>query len=134
MARAKTIILLMAFLVGLSGPVWADANVYYCTDTKVAGIKWEKNGTTQMVPFKLSRHTMKIFPNGRREIRSGDGSTWIYSCEKVWPKSDAKEVRCTNGLHTWIFVGDQYTTSDMPGGNIDAGSNIWVAYGSCSKF
>jgi hypothetical protein len=76
------VMLLLGFLVGLSGTANAALDLYHCTDVAVGGIIWE-NETSKSASFNIKRHSMKILPNGTRIITSEGGAPLAYTCTEA---------------------------------------------------
>ena len=129
--------LLVVALVAM--PVAALAEeVYYCTDAKAAGIKWDKqNPDGRVGTFEEDRYVMKIVSKTRRRMTrtTGDtkGSTHHLTCHEVLGQPPL--LSCTGEiLKTWAFQGNRYTRSYLFGPNLGGDPNIWLAYGTCVKY
>ncbi len=126
------VIILVAFLVGLSGTANAAVGVYQCTDDEVAGIIWEKK-SSRSTSFDIKRHSMKILLSGTRIISSEGGAPFAYTCTEAWKGLENSLIRCSSSVRTWLFRGDRYTFAFLYGQNLGGEPNLYISHGSCTK-
>jgi hypothetical protein len=122
-----------------ASPVVAE-EVLYCVDTDAVGFAWGKDGDAKSSKFISERHTVKVVSDTGRLITrmQGDtaGTTEEYECKLKFPKDFL--VVCQErvlGTDKWNFYHNTYTRAMLygpPSGGRDP--NIWIAYGTCTKF
>ena len=90
--------------------------------------------------FNSERHTVKVVSDTERLITRMEGDTagkpQAYECTQ---HSRIKAVTCQETLlpiNAWHFYRDAYTRAYLFGGPPVSGRdpNIWIAYGTCTKF
>jgi hypothetical protein len=134
-------------------PALAD-EVLYCTDTDVAGFAWDKNGGASIHRFNAKRYTVKLEPAtdyGLKQVRvitrSDEGRPERYKCESNlllgdWdktthlPDSSTSPLTCEDqtGTQPWEFFPDNSYRHAFLHGGPDRDPNIWIAYGTCTRF
>jgi hypothetical protein len=127
-------ILLLCFTVS---PLLAD-EVLYCTDTASTGFKWDKEGdAARPTRFELQRFTIKVISDTQRTITPmiGDtaGNPFSYSCITIKGRMECEFGGA--GSVPWTFHGNTYVRAFLAGPPIGGGDpNIYIAYGTCTKF
>jgi hypothetical protein len=110
----------------------------YCTDTAIVGFMWDKKGEAKSTEFNSERHTVKVLSDSERLItRMQGGPTGAKPDQFKCTQAD-NLVTCQGILpvNVWHFYPDAYTRAYLYGGPPASGRNpnIWVAYGTCTKF
>jgi hypothetical protein len=135
--RAGMCVLALCFT---ATPLLAD-EVLYCTDTDATGFKWDKNGAAAHLMFVEERFTVKIISEDQRLITPSIGDTAGrgegYQCSRPLPHALSDRIECHDptGGEVWVFFKNTYTRAFLagpPAGGSD--QNIWMAYGTCTKF
>jgi hypothetical protein len=127
------IISALVFCLFLASPAWAE-EILYCSDTAKNGFKWDKDGNAKHTLFNEKRFTVKVISETQRVV-SQDGFENEYTCSKL---SERYHCRGITGFNMFpiIFGPKGFTSAFLQGpplgGNTDP--NIWVAYGTCTKF
>jgi hypothetical protein len=140
----------MALCFFAVSPVLAD-EVLYCVDTAVVGFKWDKGGQASVANFEPSRFTIKIVPSRGDQMQQGiiftifterrivTGGAGMAPDEMECKPSIGAALVCDNGhgVVPWAFGlnNTSYTRAFLAGpptGSSDP--NIWIAYGTCTKF
>ena len=128
---------LVLCLMVMVAPALAQ-QVLYCVDTQAVGFVWDKTGQVRQVPFKEDRFTVNVLSDTHRSITrtTGDSAGWkkLYACKASWPEG---RIVCDDGEGDvpWVFYRNTYTRAFLagpPAGGID--QNIWMAYGTCTRF
>ena len=135
--RHATIVLLAGLL--LAAPAQGQEpvpQVLYCVDEGAAGFKWdEEKGKARYTRFTLGRFTVKIVSGTKRIISWAEfgGRPLEHSCLKI---DDLVQCRAKNGALAMpiIFGPKSYTRAYLAGRLLGSGGNIYVVYGTCSKF
>jgi hypothetical protein len=150
--------LLAALYICTSSPVFAE-EVLYCVDTAVVGFQWDQKGQASITKFVPSRYTVKIIrPPGdllvqRLSRPPTPGMAFAFFIEKRIVTGEGLrspiEMECKStigadvicgddlGMLPWAFGSDnRYTHAFFPGPPTDGRNdpNIWIAYGTCTKF
>jgi hypothetical protein len=106
----------------------------------VTGFAWE-NGKAYRSSFSLERYTIKVVSENERLMTRmvGDtaGRTTPYQCEMpIKPESDPIVCQEQGRARPWLFYRQTYVRSFMAGppAGDPADPNIWIAYGTCTKF
>lgn len=128
------IISALVFCLFLASPAWAE-EILYCSDTDKNGYFWDKDGNAKRTGFNPKRFTVKVISETKRVI-SEDGYESEYTCDK---KLGAYHCRETNGFNMSpiIFGPKGFTRAYLLGTPLGVGifdPNIYVAYGTCTKF
>jgi hypothetical protein len=114
--------------------------VLYCTDTGAVGFKWDK-GVASLGRVARERFTVKVVSGTQRIITrmAGDtaGEASQYICKQPYPSIHPEALVCDDERSTepWRFYHSGYVRAFLfgpPAGGIDP--NIWIAYGTCTKF
>jgi len=117
-------------------PAMAEEDLY-CVDTQAVGFKWDNGRQVWQSAFREDRFTVKVVSDTQRIITKMVGDTagfsrW-YTCSSTWSRG----IACNDGAGDmpWVFYRDTYTRAFLagpPAGGTD--QNIWIAYGTCTKF
>ena len=148
-------VVLVASLVVLAWPAWAEERVLHCADTKSAGFLWEEGQTEgKITQFKPKRYIVrvKVLTSEDRPLRFRDekeeriitptigdtaGEPETFYCKK--PKHLPELLVCNewNGIGQWVFNGNRYVRAYMFGTPLAAklaDPNIVISYGTCTGF
>jgi hypothetical protein len=147
----------------MASPVLAE-EVLHCVDTQVVGFVWDKPPGTRTTrgtwrrqarpgPARRreraeavregepERYTIKIVSGAERIITRtvGDtaGSSHVYKCKQSSPLTSPEDLACDEGtgMAPWVFHRNTYTRAFLYGPPAGGGDpNIYIAYGTCTKF
>jgi len=111
--------------------------VLYCVDTAATGFVW-KNGKATPTPLDPERFTVKVISDHERTITQtvGDiaGLVWEYVCRDSGGGATACDTKYGGGT-PWVFFLDAYTRARLQSPPVGGGfPNMFIAYGTCSKF
>jgi hypothetical protein len=109
----------------------------YCADTAIVGFMWDRKGEAKSTEFNPERHTVKVVSDSERLITRMQGGPTGAKADQFKCTQDDNQVRCQAVLPiVWNFFPDGYTRAYLYGGPPASGRNpnIWVAYGTCTKF
>jgi hypothetical protein len=132
-------LMLAALLTDWEGPAHAGDVVLYCVETDARGFVW-KGPNVSPIRFSPSRYTVKIDPDGRNrtitDMTTSGGRALQYDCNidklTLTTVCDAS----FGGGSPWMFYSDKSFThaflAGPPAGGTDP--NIYISYGTCTKF
>lgn len=128
------IISALAFCFFLASPAWAE-EILYCSETGSTGFVWDKDGKAELSLFNERRFTVKVISEKKRVV-SDNGREIEYTCDK---SQQQYHCRQTNGAVAlpMIFGPKGFTRAFLHGTSLGGGTvdpNIWVSYGTCTKF
>jgi hypothetical protein len=124
----------LAFCLFLASPAWAE-EILYCSDTVANGFRWDQDEKVKRDGFKPERFTVKVISETKRVI-SENGHEIGYSCEKKKGGDYCYRIN-RNSMAPIIFGTKGFTRAYLfgtPLGGEDVDPNIYVAYGTCTKF
>ena len=150
-------VVLVASLVVLAWPAWAEERVLHCADTKSAGFLWEEGQTEgQITKFEPMRYIVKVkvltsedrplrFRAEKEErtitptIGDAAGTPNAFYCKKPYAYVLSEFLVCNElgGMGQWVFNGNRYVRAYMFGTPIaakHADPNISISYGTCTEF
>ncbi len=131
-------LLWMATLLAVT-PAGAQQHLL-CTDTKGAGLFWDRDpkGAGRLSELAAETFTVNTVSPVRRLITKQQGGVRDAVCgSAIWPDGDPSIVFChgPSGAETWLFHSDRtYTRSYLFGTPLQADftdPNIYVAHGTC---
>jgi hypothetical protein len=122
----------------MTAPAAAE-EVLYCTDTDANGFYWDEQLNVKRGPFQLERFTVKVISETKRVIRwQGDNFDSEYSCSThvIFLHCVGIVAGSADVVRPIIFGKSGYTRAFLFGPLLGgpADSNIWIAYGTCTKF
>lgn len=128
---SPVIVVTMMALCIMATSVLAD-EVLYCTDTDATGFGWDKNGNaTPPRRFKLERFTISVKSDDQRVLATGE----LLFCKRSLVNEDRIICDIVNGGWVWVFFKNTYSRAFLAGPPAGGGDpNIWIAYGTCTKF
>jgi hypothetical protein len=116
--------------------------VLYCTDTHATGFRWDQAGNANSARFNEERYTMKVISDTERVISDMSGSTagrsHSFTCHASALTQDQIICDDEDGGYRWVFYRNNYTHAFLQGPPVgppnSMDQNIWVAYGTCTRF
>jgi len=138
--------IISAIALWLSASLLLADEILYCTDTAVTGFKWDNAGNADLVKFDAFRFTVKVISDTRRAITRtvGDnaGISRSYTCVRIpfTRGSQDNQIICNrvSGQDQWIFYKNNYTHAFLAGPSVGPANlmdqNIWIAYGTCTRY
>jgi hypothetical protein len=117
--------------------------VLYCTDTDATGFVW-RNNTATTTNFNPDRFTVHVLSNEKRIVAEKSGSSYVLLCRTIDVDvitTGEGDLGCSDvlGTENWVFYrkysNNTYTRSFLNGPPVGGSDpNIFVAYGTCTKF
>jgi hypothetical protein len=110
----------------------------YCADTAIVGFMWDRKGEAKSTEFNRERHSVKVVSDSERLITRIQAGPTGKNSDQFKCNQDDNLVTCQGILpiNVWQFYSDAYTRAYLYGGPPASGRNpnIWIAYGTCTKF
>jgi hypothetical protein len=129
----------IAMLLILSASQVLAEEALYCVDTAVVGFVWDRKGEANPSEFSPERHNVKVVSDSERLITRIQGGPAAGKADQFNCAQDNNVVTCQAAIlptTVWQLYPDAYTRAYLYGGPPPSGRNpnIWVAYGTCTKF
>jgi hypothetical protein len=129
----KLILTVAAIVMTLGGPAWAEETLF-CVDTDANGFEW-KDGKNKRTGYTPQRFTVRVVSKTERWIKFSPMPKAIrYNCRHRVAGTFYCNLSSNTAILPIIFEGNRFERVKNGGEHVGGYGDLYVAYGTCTKF